>query len=147
MEITKKTTSVRCRKCLRRKALDKYKVQKPRLVSVYASAHGPGSFPSWSTDTLPPVNFVSNTHFHVHTYTFFQHLHFPQHAHNKLFLNLEEAQVTNTLVPTDFSQGSLKNCQADSSSLCPWLGSSAPTIIIRLHFQQSRSPLSGAAPA
>lgn len=95
----------------------------------------------------PPANFVSNTHFHVHTYTSFQHLHFPQHAHSKLFLNLEEAQVTHTLAPTDCSQGSLKNCQADSSSLRPRLGSSAPTMIIRLHFQQSRSPLSGAAPA
>lgn len=66
---------------------------------------------------------------------------------SKLFLNLEEAQVTNTLAPTDDSQGSPKNCQADSSSPRPWLGSSAPTIIMRLHFQQSRRPLSGAAPA
>ena len=35
----------------------------------------------------------------VHIYMYFQHLYFPQRVQGKLFLNLEEAQVTNALLP------------------------------------------------
>lgn len=62
-----------CRKRLRRKALDKYKVQTPRLMSMYASAHRlpPTDGSSHPEHEHPsPRNTVSNTHFHVHTHTY-----------------------------------------------------------------------------
>lgn len=142
-----------CRKYLRGKVLDKYKVETPRLNNMYASAHRlqptdlailhPGAPTPFPLQTLSLIAIFMCTHIH----TFFQHLYFPQHGHRKLFLNFKEAQVTNTLAPTHrlFSRVSRELPSRQLISL--WPGSSAPMIVIRLHFQQSRRPLSVPAPA
>lgn len=83
----------------------------------------------------------------VHIYIYFQHLYFPQHVQGKLFLNLEEAQVTDALLPlpTGSFVGSLVQTEVPSRQLISlWLGVSAP--MIRLHCWQSRRSLPGTAP-
>lgn len=123
--MTKEITSVRCGKRLRRKVLDKYKVWRPRLISVYSSAHGlpPTLGPSLPEHKrLPPVNAVCDVRFHVCTYTYMLPTPvFSPACPQKIVFELRGSSGYSLLLsPTDSSQGSLKNCQADSSSLCGW---------------------------